>query len=188
MTRGQRCPCEPGEERGRGSLPPPPATQLVLPPGRGAGRAGARVGRLGEGPSLLASRGPLLLTFSRSLGSAALARVAVRRKEPAGTLGAATEPRRGGSGRAGDAPTGSSGGGGGAGFRAPEEAGSRGSAAPPPPPAAAARHPSPRIPEPPPPLPQPGRRRASSGDVKGRAVAAPPRALVKKKKKRGNET
>lgn len=187
-----------------GSLPPPPATQRILLPGRGAGRAGARVGRLRKGPSLLTSRGPLLLTFSRGLGSAALARgraVGPRSGERSrrGLSGAATGPQTGGSGWAGDAPTWSSGVGGCAGFRALEAGSPELCRAPhlrPPPrpatPPRASRRPrgpgDALAPGPPPPLPPPGRRRARSGDVKGRAVAAPPRALVKKKKKRGNET
>lgn len=171
-------------------------------PGRPAG-AGGSGGRLREGPSLLPSRGPLLLTFSRSLGSAALAR------------GRAVGPRSGERSRRGrggprPSPNGRIGLGRGRphlelrrrrarwvprpGGWLPRLCRAPPTHTPPRPatPPGASRRPrgpgDALAPGPPPPLPPPGRRRARSGDVKGRAVAAPPRALVKKKKKRGNET
>lgn len=191
---------------GAGKLPPATSSGLSSTfPGVRGGPGPGRGGRRG-GPSLLTSRGPLLLTFSRRLSSAAyLARgraegLRAGERSRWGLSGPRPSSRpTSGMTRAVDAPTWVSGQGGPHGFRVPEPS-SESSAGPPPPPAAAALDPSQRIPEvagprgrdraraAPSPPPQSGRGRARSGDVKGRAVAAPPRALVKKKKKRGNET
>lgn len=122
--------------KGVDKLPPACASPLGSSSSRARGGPGPGWGGPARGPSLLTSRGPLLLTFSRSLSSAAYGPPscrggAGRRKEPAGTLGVA--PSCGPAGlRAGtaDAPTGARGPGGRAGCRA-LEVGSGGAAGPP---------------------------------------------------------
>lgn len=119
--------------KGVDELPPAYASPLGSSSSRARGGPGPGWGGPERGPSLLTSRGPLLLTFSRSLSSAAYGSTswrggAGRRKEPAGTLGAAPSSRPAGlRTRTVDAPTGAPGRGGRAAFRA-LGAGSAGSA------------------------------------------------------------
>lgn len=150
-----------------------------------------------RGPSLLTSRGPHLLTCSRSPGPAAFSRGSAKglwgrdgSRGPPPRRALSPGPRARAPGPA-TPPAGGAGRGALRGLRRalPLRAPPRPAA---PPRRREALAPGGRAraraaPSPPPP-PRPGRGRARSGDVKGRAVAAPPRALVKKKKKRGSET
>lgn len=88
-----------GQEREGGQERLPPANSSPLGASSPGARGGPGPGGPARGPSLLTSRGPLLLTFSRSLSATAFGPgscggAASRRKEPARTRGRDLAPGR----------------------------------------------------------------------------------------------